>query len=179
MAECTSFRWVPNGIPGVETRLPLLFSEGVVKKRIDLTHFMRITATNHAKAYGLYPRKGSIAIGADADIAIWDPSLTRTVRHADLHDGSDYTPYEGIEVTGWPVTTLVRGKMVVENGVLVAEKGVRRLFEAWEVSFRSGVNPFAVNGLSVTPTTTRRGIDATALLLGRIAFVVIQDPSIP
>ena len=120
----TSFRWVPNGIPGVETRLPILFSEGVMKKRIDLTHFVRITATNHAKAYGLYPRKGSIAIGADADIAIWDPTITRTIRHADLHDGSDYTPYEGIEVTGWPVTTMVRGRVVVENGVLTAETGV-------------------------------------------------------
>src|SRR5271170_1365120 len=119
----TSSRWVPNGIPGVETRLPILFSEGVVKGRIDLSHFVRITATNHAKAYGLYPRKGSIAVGADADIAIWDPSVTRTIRHADLHDGSDYTPYEGIEVTGWPVTTIVRGQLVVNDGKLLAAKG--------------------------------------------------------
>ena len=119
----TSFRWVPNGIPGIETRLPILFSEGVVKGRIDLPHFVRIAATNHAKAYGLYPKKGCIAIGADADIAIWDPTLTKTIRHADLHDGSDYTPYEGIEVTGWPVTTMVRGRIVVEDGVLKAAKG--------------------------------------------------------
>ena len=119
----TSFRWVPNGIPGVETRLPILFSEGVMKKRIDLPRFVALTATNHAKAYGLYPRKGSIAIGADADLAIWDPTITRTIRHADLHDGSDYTPYEGIEVTGWPTTTIVRGQTIVENGRLVAAKG--------------------------------------------------------
>ena len=119
----TSFRWVPNGIPGVETRLPILFSEGVMKKRIDLPRFVALTATNHAKAYGLYPRKGSIAIGADADLAIWDPTITRTIRHADLHDGSDYTPYEGIEVTGWPTTTIVRGQTIVENGRLVAPKG--------------------------------------------------------
>ena len=84
---------------------------------------MRITSKNHAKAYGLYPRKGSIAIGADADIAIWDPSITRTIRHSDLHDNNDYTPYEGIEVTGWPVTTMVRGRVIVENGVLKGEKG--------------------------------------------------------
>ena len=114
---------MPNGIPGVETRLPILFSEGVIKKRIDLPRFVALTATNHAKAYGLYPRKGSIAIGADADLAIWDPTITRTIRHADLHDGSDYTPYEGIEVTGWPVTTIVRGQTIVENGRLVAPKG--------------------------------------------------------
>jgi dihydropyrimidinase len=131
----TSFRWVPNGIPGVETRLPILFSEGVVKKRIDLSHFVRIAATNHAKAYGLYPRKGSIAIGADADIAIWDPTVTRTIRHADLHDGSDYTPYEGIAVTGWPVTTLVRGQVVVENGVLAAEKGVGAFLKRGKSAF--------------------------------------------
>jgi dihydropyrimidinase len=131
----TSFRWVPNGIPGVETRLPILFSEGVVKKRIDLSHFVRITATNHAKAYGLYPRKGSIAIGADADIAIWDPSLTRTIRHADLHDGCDYTPYEGIQVTGWPVTTIVRGQVVVEDGVLKAAKGIGSFLKRGKSAF--------------------------------------------
>jgi dihydropyrimidinase len=120
----TSFRWVPNGIPGVETRLPILFSEGVMKKRITLPQFAALTATNHAKAYGLHPRKGAIAIGADADLALWDPSITRKIRHADLHDGSDYTPYEGIEVTGWPVMTILRGQVIVENGKLAAEKGI-------------------------------------------------------
>lgn len=116
----TSFRWVPNGIPGVETRLPILFSEGVMKKRIDLPRFAALTATNHAKAYGLYPRKGSIAVGADADLVLWDPSLTRKIAHSDLHDGSDYTPYEGLEVTGWPVTTLLRGVTIVDRGRLAA-----------------------------------------------------------
>jgi len=120
----TSFRWVPNGIPGVEVRLPILFSEGVMKKRIDLPQFAALTATNHAKTYGLYPRKGSIAIGADADLVLWDPTITRKIQHADLHDGCDYTPYEGIEVTGWPVTTLLRGRVVVDRGRLVAAKGV-------------------------------------------------------
>ncbi|XWN34103.1 MAG: dihydropyrimidinase [Devosia sp.] len=118
-----SFRYVPNGIPGVETRLPLLFSEGVKKGRIDLPRFVALTATNHAKTYGLYPRKGTIAVGADADIAIWDPDRTRTISHTLLHDGSDYTPYEGITVTGWPETVLVRGKVGVREGSLVAQKG--------------------------------------------------------
>ncbi len=131
----TSFRWVPNGIPGIETRLPILFSEGVMKKRIDLPHFVRITATNHAKAYGLYPRKGSIAIGADADIAIWDPTITRTIRHADLHDNNDYTPYEGIAVTGWPVTTMVRGTVIVRDGVLAAQKGVGSFLKRGKSAF--------------------------------------------
>jgi dihydropyrimidinase len=120
----TSFRWVPNGIPGIETRLPILFSEGVMKKRIDLPRFAALTATNHAKTYGLYPRKGSIAIGSDADLVLWDPSIVRRIAHANLHDGCDYTPYEGIEITGWPVTTLLRGKTIVDRGKLVGEKGV-------------------------------------------------------
>jgi dihydropyrimidinase len=115
----TSFRWVPNGIPGVETRLPILFSEGVVKRRITLNHFVAVTATNHAKMYGLHPRKGTIAIGSDADIAIWDPTRKSTIAAANLHHGADYTPYEGFEVTGWPVTTIVRGKVVVDGGELV------------------------------------------------------------
>ncbi len=96
----TSFRWVPNGIPGVGARLPILFSEGVVKGRIDINRFVALTSTNHAKIYGLYPRKGTIAIGADADIAIWDPEIKQTLTHALLKDGSDYTPYEGMESDG-------------------------------------------------------------------------------
>jgi dihydropyrimidinase len=114
----TSFRWVPNGIPGVETRLPILFSEGVTKGRMTLNDFVAFTTTNHARMYGLYPRKGSIAIGADADIAIWDAKRNVTISAASLHHGADYTPYEGFNVTGWPVTTIVRGKVVVEDGKL-------------------------------------------------------------
>ncbi|GAB4064339.1 dihydropyrimidinase [Ancylobacter sonchi] len=119
----TSFRWVPNGIPGVAARLPILFSEGVMKGRIDINRFVALTATNHAKAYGLYPRKGTIAIGAEADIAIWNPELRQTLTHDLLHDGCDYTPYEGLEITGWPVTTLVRGRVVVRDGRLEGRKG--------------------------------------------------------
>jgi dihydropyrimidinase len=117
----TSFRWVPNGIPGVETRLPILFSEGVVKGRIDLNRFVALTATNHAKTYGLYPRKGTIAVGSDADIAIWDPERKVTISQPLMHHGSDYTPYEGLAVTGWPVLTMLRGRTVVRDGQLTDE----------------------------------------------------------
>ncbi|MEM7527087.1 MAG: dihydropyrimidinase [Pseudomonadota bacterium] len=113
-----SFRHIPNGIPGVETRLPILFSEGVVGGRIDLTRFVAVTATNHAKLYGLYPQKGTIAVGSDADIVLWDPKRRETIRQEILHHGSDYTPWEGFEVTGWPVTTILRGRVVVEDGAL-------------------------------------------------------------
>ena len=119
----TSFRHIPNGIPGVELRLPILFSEGVNKGRIDLPRFVALTSTNQAKTYGLYPRKGTIAIGADADIAIWDPAMTRTVRHAEMHDGADYTPYEGLELTGWPTIVVLGGKLMVSDGALVGRKG--------------------------------------------------------
>ncbi|MFA6966019.1 dihydropyrimidinase [Bosea sp. (in: a-proteobacteria)] len=118
----TSFRWVPNGIPGVETRLPILFSEGVGKGRITLNQFVALSATNHAKTYGL-TKKGSIAIGMDADIAIWDPRREVTISQSLLHHGSDYTPYEGIQVTGWPVTTILRGQVVVRDGNLVGKPG--------------------------------------------------------
>jgi dihydropyrimidinase len=118
----TSFRWVPNGIPGVETRLPILFSQGVKTGRISLNEFVALTATNHAKTYGLYPRKGTIAVGSDADIAIWDGERRTTISQALMHHGTDYTPYEGMEVTGWPVSTMVRGKFVVRDGALVGSK---------------------------------------------------------
>ncbi|MEC5293120.1 MULTISPECIES: dihydropyrimidinase [unclassified Aurantimonas] len=114
-----SFRWIPNGIPGVETRLPILFSEGVKKGRIDLTRFVALSATNHAKIYGLYPRKGTIAIGSDADIVLWDPDRQVTIAQPLLHHGADYTPYEGFKVTGWPTLTMVRGRVVVNEGEFV------------------------------------------------------------
>lgn len=116
------FRHIPNGIPGIETRLPILFSEGVMKGRIDLTRFVALTSTNHARTYGMYPRKGTIAIGADADITIWDPQNQKTIRHAELHDAADYSPYEGLKVTGWPETVILRGTSVVEHGKMMASR---------------------------------------------------------
>ncbi|WP_249694961.1 dihydropyrimidinase [Stappia sp. WLB 29] len=119
----TSFRHIPNGIPGVETRLPILFSEGVMKGRIDLPRFVSLAATAHARTYGLYPEKGTIAIGSHADLAIWDPTEKRTIRHADLHDGADYSPYEGLEITGWPTTVILGGRVMVRDNTLVGAKG--------------------------------------------------------
>lgn len=118
-----NFRHIPNGIPGVETRLPILFSEGVGKGRIDLQTFVALASTNHAKQYGLYPRKGTIAVGSDADITLWDPELEREVRHTELHDGADYSPYEGLKLKGWPTTVLLRGKVMLRDGVLQGNKG--------------------------------------------------------
>lgn len=110
-----SFRWIPNGIPGVETRMQILFSEGVAKGRISLEQFVALTSTNHAKMYGLYPRKGSIAVGCDADIVLWDATRKHAIRQTALHHGADYTPWEGFEVTGCPVKTLLRGRLVFDK----------------------------------------------------------------
>ncbi len=123
------FKKVANGVPGLEVRLPLLFSEGVNKGRLDLCQFVALTATNAAKLYGLYPRKGTIAIGADADLAIWDPAREVTIRHEMLHDAMDYTPYEGRTVTCWPVMTLLRGAVVAEDGEFRGAAGQGRFLK--------------------------------------------------
>jgi dihydropyrimidinase len=119
----TTFKEMANGVPGLEIRLPLLFSEGVQKGRISLQQFVALTATNHARLYGLYPRKGTIAVGSDADFAIWDADRDVTIRWQDLHDNVGYTPYEGRQIKGWPVTVVSRGRVIVEDGKLHAERG--------------------------------------------------------
>src|SRR6266566_271008 len=132
----TSFRWVPNGIPGVETRLPILWSKGVAEGRITANEFVALTSTNHAKMYGLYPDKGSIAVGFDADLVLWDDKRKETIRQELMHQGADYTPYEGLAVTGWPVMTILRGKVVAEEGRILAEPGDG-------VFLRRGISPYA------------------------------------
>lgn len=132
-----SFRYVPNGIPGVETRLPILFSEGVSKGRISLEQFVALTSTNHAKIYGLYPHKGSIAVGADADLVLWDANRKVTISQSLLHHGSDYTPWEGYEVTGWPIKTILRGELVFDDGKVVGKPGGGRFL-------KRSLSPYAV-----------------------------------
>jgi dihydropyrimidinase len=105
------FRHIPNGIPGLETRLPLLYSEGVLAGRITLQKFVELTATNPAKAYGLHPRKGTIAVGSDADLVVWDERAL-TIDNAQLHHAVDYTPYQGMGLKAWPGLTLSRGEVV-------------------------------------------------------------------
>ena len=116
---------IANGMPGIAARLPFLFSEGVVKGRIDLQQFVALSAGNAAKTFGL-KRKGALMPGFDADIAIWDSEARRRVRLEHQHDAMDYTPFEGMEWTGAPVTVLNRGRAVVEDGRLVAERGQGR-----------------------------------------------------
>jgi dihydropyrimidinase len=119
----TTFKDMANGVPGLEVRLPLLFSEGVGKGRITLNEFVALTATNHARMYGLADRKGTVAVGADADLAIWDTERNVTLTATIMHDNVGYTPYEGRVVKGWPVTVVSRGRVVIEGGALHAARG--------------------------------------------------------
>ncbi|WP_110687124.1 dihydropyrimidinase [Salinicola aestuarinus] len=121
--EKTGFREMANGLPGLEVRMPLLFSEGYRKGRLTINEFVALTSTNHARTYGLYPRKGTIAVGSDADIVIWDEGREITITNDLLHDNVDYTPYEGMKVTGWADTVINRGRVVVENGELKVSRG--------------------------------------------------------
>jgi dihydropyrimidinase len=121
--EATTFKDMANGVPGIELRMPLLFSEGFLAGRMDIHQFVALTATNHAKLYGLAPRKGSIAVGADADLALWNPERHVAVTADLLHDNVGYTPYEGRVIRGWPEVVVSRGRVIVENGKLLAERG--------------------------------------------------------
>lgn len=115
------FRMIPNGCPGLEERMPLLWTKGVNTGRISLTKFVALTSTNAAKSYNIYPQKGALVEGADADIVIWDPNAKKTIS-ADTHQSRlDINVFEGIEVVGLPECVLLNGELVVENFKIVAE----------------------------------------------------------
>ncbi|CAM3194572.1 dihydropyrimidinase [Paracoccus nototheniae] len=116
---------IANGMPGIAMRLPYLFSEGVGRGRITLQQFVALSSTNAARMFGL-TQKGSLMPGMDADIAIWNPHEVRTVTAADQHDKMDYTPFEGMQITGWPETVLSRGAVIVQDGTLHAQPGQGR-----------------------------------------------------
>ena len=112
-------REMPNGLPGVETRLPIAFDRFVAHGSASPERFVAMVSANPARLNGLYPRKGVIAVGSDADIAIFDPGETRTISAAVLHMPTDYSPYEGQSVTGWPTTVVSKGRVVVDGGHLI------------------------------------------------------------
>jgi dihydropyrimidinase len=121
--EQTKFKEMANGVPGIELRMPLLFSEGVRKGRITINEFVALTATNHAHMYGMEHRKGNLAVGLDADIALWDPDFEVKISSDKLHDNVGYTPYEGRDIVGWPTTVISRGRVVVDEGKLHVGRG--------------------------------------------------------
>jgi dihydropyrimidinase len=117
------FSKIPNGGPGIENRLHMLYSFGVRPGRISLNRFVELVATNPAKHFGLYPRKGTIAPGSDADIVVWDPAKKLTISAKTHHSNVDYNLFEGTEVVGAPEVVLVRGQVIVEHDDLVAAPG--------------------------------------------------------
>ncbi|HVD26571.1 MAG TPA: dihydropyrimidinase [Gaiellaceae bacterium] len=118
------FSKIPNGGPGLENRLHMIHEFGVRAGRISLNRMVELLATNPAKLFGLYPRKGTIAVGSDADIVVFDPEKKLTISAAAHHSKIDYNLYEGAEVTGSPEVVLLRGNVLVENDELVASPGI-------------------------------------------------------
>lgn len=117
------FPKVPNGVPGVEDRLMVVWETGVVSGRLDPTRFVDLMSTRPAKLFGMYPQKGAVAIGADADLVVWDPDADHVITSAGSHTRTDYNLYEGMKVTGKPTHVLSRGDLLVENGVFSGAAG--------------------------------------------------------
>ena len=112
-----------QGVADLETLMPMLFSQGVVKRRLSVSRFVELTSTNAAKLFGLYPQKGTIAVGADADLVVWDPEQRRTIDGASMQSRAGYSVYDGFDVQGWPVYTVSRGEIVMDRGTVTAERG--------------------------------------------------------
>ena len=117
------FSKIPNGHPAIEHRMELLFSEGVRKGRISLSKYVELTSTNAAKIFGAYPKKGTIAIGADADLVIFNPTKRHTLSQKSHHMNADYSSYEGFKVTGKTETVLLRGQVAIEKNACLLKPG--------------------------------------------------------
>jgi dihydropyrimidinase len=128
------FSKIPNGHPAIEHRMELLFSEGVKKEKISLNKFVEVTSTNVAKIFGMYPQKGTIAVGSDADIVILDPNEKHIISANTHHMNCDYSGYEGFEVTGKCKTIILRGKVVVDNNKLLVDKGYGKFIKRNKIS---------------------------------------------
>ena len=111
------------GMSNLQVMLPMIYSDGVRSGRITLERFVEVSSTNPAKLFGLYPRKGTIAVGSDADLVVWDPEETRTIRDEDMLSGSGYSVHAGTVVTGWPTMTLRRGEVVYRDGEVLGAPG--------------------------------------------------------
>jgi dihydropyrimidinase len=111
------------GVENLQTLVPMLYSDGVRSGRISLQRFVEVTSTNAARLFGLYPRKGTLAVGSDADVVVFDPDLERTIEASMLKSNADYSVYEGRRVTGWPLLTLRRGVVVFDEDEVLAAPG--------------------------------------------------------
>ncbi len=128
------FSKIPNGHPAIEHRMELLFSEGVKKGKITLNKYVEVTSTNAAKIFGMFPKKGTIAVGSDADIVIFSPNEKHTITASAHHMNTDYSGYEGLEVTGKVKTVLLRGKVVIDNNKCLIDKGYGQLVKRKKIN---------------------------------------------
>ncbi|MEP7319426.1 MAG: dihydropyrimidinase [Panacibacter sp.] len=128
------FSKIPNGHPAIENRMELLFSEGVNKGKITLNKYVEVTSTNAAKIFGMFPRKGTIAVGSDADILIFDPNEKHTLSASTHHMNVDYSGYEGWDVTGKVKTVLLRGEVAIDDNKCLIEKGYGKFIKRNKVS---------------------------------------------
>jgi dihydropyrimidinase len=133
------FSKIPNGGPGVENRMSLIYDGGVVQKRISLNRFVELTSTAAAKIFGLFPRKGTIAVGSDADIVIFDPNRSQTISAKTHHMRVDYSAYEGRTVRGVTETVLSRGSVIVENGTFKGKAGDGKFLKRGPIDYKAGL----------------------------------------
>ncbi|MBY6836610.1 dihydropyrimidinase [Clostridium botulinum] len=131
------FTKCPNGAPGIEERIPLIFSEGVMNGRISINKFVDLCCTKPAKIFGLYPKKGTIQVGSDGDIVIIDPQKEVIMSNSNLHSNVDYSAYEGIKVKGYPIMTISRGKIIVRDNKFIGKKGYGKFIKRSKVDLRS------------------------------------------
>ncbi|HEV8669845.1 MAG TPA: dihydropyrimidinase [Candidatus Limnocylindria bacterium] len=131
------FSKIPNGAPGVETRMYLTYDGGVVQNRLTLNRWVEVTSTTPAKLMGMFPKKGTIAVGSDADIVVWDPRATHTISAKTHHMRVDYNPYEGRKVKGKPLVVMSRGEVIVEKDVFVGKKGRGRFIKRGSPIFQT------------------------------------------
>jgi dihydropyrimidinase len=116
------FTEIPGGLPGIETRLALVWA-GVADGRITVEDWVRLCSEAPARTFGMWPTKGNLRVGADADVVVWDPARSQSLSAADLHMATDHSPYEGRTATGWPSLVLSRGRVVARDGAYVGEPG--------------------------------------------------------
>jgi dihydropyrimidinase len=153
------FRKIPNGTGGLEDRMPLLWTAGVNTGRLTREEFVAVTSANIARILNIYPRKGRLAIGSDADIVVWDPSMSKTIRAANQISRIDYNVFEGFDCLGAPIATLSGGRIAWKHGALRADKGDGKYVERSPFSpiqianstWKQATAPKAVSRADVTP----------------------------
>ncbi len=148
------FRLIPNGTGGIENRMEVLWHHGVGTGRLTMNEFVRVTSTNAAQIFNIYPRKGSISVGADADIVVWDPAATKTISTKTDHQNVDYNIFEGMTVTGCASHTISQGKVVYSGGQLNVERGAGRYID--RPPFATYYDALAKRAEHTEPTPVRR-----------------------